>query len=94
MPGMDSILSSVPPVKPRPRPDIFAMRTPQHATSGTRINDVVSPTPPVECLSALMPGMRLRSSISPERAISSVSASVSRSDMPWMQMAINSAEIW
>ena len=92
MPGMDSILSSVPPVKPRPRPDIFAIFTPQAATSGTSTRDVVSPTPPVECLSALTPGMSLRSSVSPDFAIASVSARVSRSVMPLMQMAISSAE--
>ena len=93
-PEIDSSLSSVPPVKPNPRPDIFAIFTPQQATSGTRISDVVSPTPPVECLSALTPGTSERSSVSPDLAMASVSASVSRSVMPLMQMAIRSAEIW
>ena len=93
MPGMDSSLSSVPPVKPSPRPDILAIFTPQAATSGTRISEVVSPTPPVECLSAFTPGMSLKSSVSPDLAMASVSASVSRSVMPLMQMAISSAEI-
>ena len=94
MPGMASSLSSVPPVKPRPRPDILAIFTPQAATSGTRISDVVSPTPPVECLSAFTPSMSDRFSVSPDFSIASVSASVSRSLMPLMQIAISSAEAW
>ena len=94
MPGIDSSLSSVPPVKPNPRPDIFATLRPQAAVRGTRMRLVVSPTPPVECLSALTPGMSFRSSVSPDLAMASVSASVSRSLMPWMQMAISSAEVW
>ena len=40
------LLSSVPPVNPRPRPDILAMRTPQQAMSGTGISDVASPRRP------------------------------------------------
>ena len=91
---MDSSLSSVPPVKPRPRPDIFAIFTPQAATRGTRISEVVSPTPPVECLSAFTPGMSDRFSVSPDFSMASVSARVSRSVMPLMQMAISSAEAW
>ena len=71
-PGMDSSLSSVPPVKPSPRPDILAIFTPQQATRGTRISDVVSPTPPVECLSAFTPTMSERSSVSPEWAMAMV----------------------
>ena len=92
MPGIDSSLSSVPPVKPSPRPDILAIFTPHAATSGTRISEVVSPTPPVECLSALTPSMSERSRVSPDLAIASVSASVSRSVMPLMQIAISSAD--
>ena len=52
-PGIDSSLSSVPPVCPRPRPDIIGTGTPHAATSGARISDVLSPTPPVLCLSTL-----------------------------------------
>ena len=51
-PGIDSSLSSVPPVWPRPRPQSLATGTPQAATSGATTSVVLSPTPPVECLSA------------------------------------------
>ena len=57
-PGIASSLSSVPPVWPRPRPDIFGTTTPQAAASGARTIDTLSPTPPVLCLPTLMPGMR------------------------------------
>ncbi len=56
-PGMLSSLSSVPPVWPRPRPDIFGTTTPQAAASGASTIDTLSPTPPVLCLPTLMPGM-------------------------------------
>ena len=55
-PGIDSSLSSVPPVWPRPRPDIIGTTTPQAAASGASTSDVLSPTPPVVCLSTLRPG--------------------------------------
>ena len=93
-PGIDSSLSSVPPVKPRPRPLILATFTPQAATSGTSTRLVVSPTPPVECLSTFTPEMGLKSSMSPEAAISIVRSTVSRSVMPLMAMAISMALIW
>ena len=51
-PGIDSSLSSVPPVWPSPRPDIIGTATPQLATIGASSRDTLSPTPPVECLSA------------------------------------------
>ena len=82
VPGTDSILSMVPPVWPRPRPLILAILTPQAATMGAMTSVVLSPTPPVECLSALTPAMAERSTISPERAITSVSTAVSSSVMP------------
>ncbi len=49
---MDSSLSSVPPVWPSPRPDIIGTATPQLATIGASSSETLSPTPPVECLSA------------------------------------------
>ena len=55
-PGIASSLSSVPPVCPRPRPDIIGTGTPHAAASGARISDVLSPTPPVLCLSTFTPG--------------------------------------
>ena len=77
-PGIDSSLSSVPPVCPSPRPLIFPNGTPQAATIGPTAIDVLSPTPPVECLSTTFrPSAAPRSSVSPERIIASVSANVS-----------------
>ena len=45
-PGIASSLSSVPPVWPRPRPDIIGTTTPHAAASGARTSEVLSPTPP------------------------------------------------
>ena len=55
-PGIDSSLSSVPPVCPSPRPDIFGTMTPQDAASGASAIDTLSPTPPVLCLPTFTPG--------------------------------------
>ena len=82
VPGTLSILSMVPPVWPRPRPLILAIFTPQAATMGAMTSVVLSPTPPVECLSTLMPGMGERSTMTPLWAITSVSSAVSASVMP------------
>ncbi len=46
-------------------PDILATVTPTLATNGARINVVVSPTPPVECLSTLIQSMGPKSITSP-----------------------------
>ena len=67
--------------------------TPAEAASGAEIRLVLSPTPPVECLSTLMPGMELRSTVSPERTMHSVSALTSRSDIPEKKTAIRKADI-
>ena len=82
-PGMASILSSVPPVWPRPRPLILAIFTSHAATMGATTNVVLSPTPPVECLSAFTPDMAERSTMSPECAIAAVSCAVSCAVMPF-----------
>ena len=50
-PGIDSSLSKVPPVWPKPLPEIIGTHTPKDARSGARIIDTQSPIPPVECLS-------------------------------------------
>ena len=63
--GMDSNLSMVPPVWPSPRPDIFAIVKPQEATKGANTNVVLSPTPPVECLSTVTPWIEDKSFTSP-----------------------------
>ena len=92
-PGKLSSLSIVPPVCPRPRPDILAIFRPQAATIGQRTRLVLSPTPPVECLSALMPSMGLRSSTSPELTIAVVRSRTSRSSIPFSRMAMHMADI-
>ena len=76
-PGIDSSLSKVPPVCPRPRPLILATVPPHAATSGATTNVVVSPTPPVLCLSTFTPGKSLRSTISPECIIAIVRSAIS-----------------
>ena len=92
-PGMDSSLSSVPPVWPRPRPDSCGTAAPQLATSGARISDTLSPTPPVECLSTVGTGRPLRSSRSPELTIAAVQARSSAGSRPRKKIAIAIADI-
>jgi hypothetical protein len=88
-PGIESSLSSVPPVCPRPRPEIIGTMPPQAATTGASTRLTLSPTPPLECLSRIGPGKPLRqSSTVPERVIASVSAMVSSWDMPSRKKAI------
>ena len=91
-PGMDSSLSSVPPVCPSPRPDIFGTTTPQAAATGASTSDTLSPTPPVLCLPTLTPGISDRSIRSPERTMASVSQAVSSSVIPLRTMAMSNAE--
>ena len=93
-PGKASSLSMVPPVWPRPRPDIFAILPPQAATMGHSTREVLSPTPPVECLSAVWGPRDDRSTMSPEWAMAMVSAVVSGIVIPWNRMAIIRADIW
>ena len=76
------------------RPLSFGTLTPQAAASGAATSVTLSPTPPVECLSTLIPWIALRSSTSPLETIACVSASVSAAVMPRMQTAINQAAIW
>ena len=54
-PGKLSSLSTVPPVCPSPLPDILATGIPKAATIGLSTREVLSPTPPVLCLSTLTP---------------------------------------
>ena len=70
---MASNLSSVPPVCPKPRPEIIGTRSPQAAKIGATMNDVASPTPPVECLSATT-GPAPHSSTRPLSRIAQVNA--------------------
>ena len=91
---MDSSLSSVPPVCPRPRPEIIGTGTPQAAASGARLRDTLSPTPPVECLSTLMPGVSERSSTSPDLSMAWVQAPSSTGSSPLKKTAMHMAAIW
>lgn len=65
-------LSKVPPVCPSPLPDILATGTPQAAIKGAKAIVVLSPTPPVECLSTFTPFIADKSITSPEFIIASV----------------------
>jgi hypothetical protein len=67
--------------------------TPAAAAKGATIMLVLSPTPPVECLSTLMPGTCERSTVSPERSMHSVRRLTSRSDIPEKYVAIKKADI-
>ena len=51
-PGIVSSLSTVPPVCPRLRPANIGTAIPNAANIGPRMIETLSPTPPVECLSA------------------------------------------
>ncbi|OQC57511.1 MAG: hypothetical protein BWX54_01159 [Verrucomicrobia bacterium ADurb.Bin018] len=81
-PGMDSNLSSVPPVMPSPRPEIIGTANPAHAASGARISETLSPMPPVECLSTSGSLMEEVSTIAPERIMESVRIAVSSGVIP------------
>src|SRR5690606_832699 len=87
---MDCSLSSVPPVWPRPRPEIIGTASPHAAAIGASISETLSPTPPVECLSATglsPPHFRT----SPESRMASVSATVSLRDIPRRKVAMAKA---
>ena len=93
-PGIDSSLSRVPPVCPSPLPEIIGTLTPAAAAIGAIIKDVLSPTPPVECLSILNPLNEERSIIFPLFSIELVSAAVSSGFIPFNRIAIKRAESW
>ena len=93
-PGIDSILSTVPPVKPSPLPDIFATGIPSEATIGNNIIDTLSPTPPVLCLSTTFSPNSDKSSTSPEFAILNVKSYNSKSLIPFIKIAIINAAAW
>ena len=67
---------------------------PADAASGAAIRLVLSPTPPVECLSTFTPGTEDKSTVSPERSKQSVSADTSLSVMPAKNTAMRNADIW
>lgn len=92
-PGMDSSLSRVPPVWPRPRPDSWGTAAPQAATRGASGSVILSPTPPVECLSAVGRGSEEKSMRSPLAIIAAVQRAISDRSMPLSRIAIASADI-
>ena len=81
-PGIDSSLSRVPPVCPRPRPESWGTAAPHAATSGARMSEILSPTPPVECLSTVGRDSPPKSRRSPDSIIRSVHVFSSRSLSP------------
>src|SRR3954447_5059894 len=90
---MLSSLSSVPPVWPRPRPEIIGTAPPQASRVGASIRLTLSPTPPVECLSTT--GLsRFQSSTLPESRIARVNARRSSLSRPLRKKAIASAPTW
>src|SRR5918998_1221473 len=90
---MASSLSSVPPVWPRPRPEIIGTKPPQAATAGASARLTASPTPPVECLSRTGPG-RSQESTAPERVMARVRATRSSGDRPRKNTAMAKAAAW
>ena len=60
---------------------------------GQRTIEVLSPTPPVECLSALTPSMPSSESSSPEFIMDMVRSRVSSSSMPRRTIAMHMADI-
>ena len=74
--------------------DFFAKYDiPKDATRGNKINDTLSPTPPVECLSTIILLNFDKSSISPECAIANVKSVVSCFVIPFKYIAIINAAI-
>ncbi len=90
-PGMASSLSRVPPVCPRPRPTIIGTAAPQADTQGARAIEILSPTPPVECLSTVGRPIPFQPRIRPEWSMASVRATVSSRSMPRIVTAMRSA---
>ncbi len=90
-PGIDSSLSSVPPVWPRPRPESLATASPSAAASGANTSVTPSETPPVECLSTVGRSIPPNETVSPEAIIARVIASVSAASSPFSTQAIRNA---
>ena len=90
---MLSSLSRVPPVWPRPRPEIIGRYAPQAASNGASNRLTQSPTPPVECLSSTGPGRYSQRSRVPESHKARVSVRVSSASMSRQATAIANAAI-
>ena len=81
------------PVYPSPLPLILITGIPQAATIGPIIKVVLSPIPPVECLSTFIPGISSNSKISPLSINILVRAKISSSVIPLIQIAISKEDI-
>lgn len=92
-PGMDSSLSRVPPVWPRPRPLSWGTAAPQAATSGASGRVILSPTPPVECLSVVGRESESKFIRSPEAIMAAVQRAISVRFIPFSRIAMASADI-
>ena len=78
------------------RKDLSSLGRPtadKHSTSGASGNVILSPTPPVECLSAVGRPSEDRSLRSPESIIACVHTASSSGDMPRKNTAMSSALI-
>ena len=64
------------------------------APIGARMRDTLSPTPPVECLSATKSLESEKSSVFPDLSITSTSENISSSSIPLKYIAISIADIW
>ena len=89
-PGMASSLSRVPPVWPKPRPEIIGTKAPTAASIGAKSSETASPTPPVECLSITFPG-RSQLNTLPLSRMPNVSATRPASSSPCKQTAMAKA---
>ena len=86
-------MSSVPPVWPRPRPESWGTATPKTATSGARGRVILSPTPPVECLSLVGRPREEKSMRSPDAIMAAVHREISARSMPLSRIAMLRAAI-
>ena len=69
-------------------------RSPQAAASGASTSEILSPTPPVECLSTRGPGTPSRFITSPEAIIALVRRAVSAGLIPFRTTAMSSDANW
>ena len=83
----------MPPVWPSPRPDSCGTATPKLATRGASGRVILSPTPPVECLSVVGFESAWKSICSPLAIIALVQRAISDRSIPRRKIAIASAAI-
>ena len=86
-------MSMVPPVNARPRPDTLGTANPHAAAKGTTTSEVLSPTPPVLCLSTAGADRDSHDNVVPLATNALVSADASVWSIPLRQTAISHADI-